>query len=113
MSKISSYDLGAFQSPNFPPLVNGEYSYTSTFSSLNTRILVGIDIVVNIPALPPFIPKHTDSRSTGTMSFDKPVYGVLGLTKVIFHLMINWRPNHAFIHRDESACRSVPFLFNV
>ncbi|KAJ7709644.1 L-asparaginase [Mycena rosella] len=30
VSKISSYDLGAFQSPNFPPLVN-----------------VGIDIVVN------------------------------------------------------------------
>lgn len=50
VSKISSYDLNAFHSPNFPPLVNGlsrlRWSVFPTDPSMPPNA-VGIDIVVN------------------------------------------------------------------
>jgi len=44
---MSSYDLSAFDSPNFPPLVKGENLIYITECKTDTWYLVGIDIVVN------------------------------------------------------------------
>jgi len=45
---MSSYDLGAFDSPNFPPLVNGKAHMSINHPMLLTiTFSVGIDIVVN------------------------------------------------------------------
>jgi lysophospholipase len=46
VTKMSSYDLSAFNSPNFPPLVDGMELLQIT-SALIDPFLVGIDIVVN------------------------------------------------------------------
>ena len=46
VTKISSYDLSAFSSLNFPPLVNG-MEYLQILVQWMTISLVGIDIVVN------------------------------------------------------------------
>lgn len=46
VTKISSYDLSAFSSLNFPPLVNG-MEYLPTVSAIDDLFLVGIDIIVN------------------------------------------------------------------
>ncbi|KAG9318583.1 asparaginase-domain-containing protein [Chiua virens] len=50
VSKISSYDLNAFHSPNFPSLVSGMSCISFTFLSDSVWpdiMIVGIDIVVN------------------------------------------------------------------
>jgi lysophospholipase len=48
VSKMSSYDLSAFSSPNFPPLVDGDtVNYVDYCSVLMNPLIVGIDIVVN------------------------------------------------------------------
>jgi lysophospholipase len=52
VTKMSSYDLSAFDSPNFPPLVKGEYLelvyfYPSLDSPTDNLSKVGIDIAVN------------------------------------------------------------------
>ena len=44
---MSSYDLGAFNSPNFPPLVNGGLKKNLNLFVDNDLFIVGIDIVVN------------------------------------------------------------------
>ncbi len=44
---MSSYDLSAFDSPNFPPLVKGENLIYIYKCKTDTWYLVGIDIVVN------------------------------------------------------------------
>ena len=44
---MSSYDLDAFSSPNFPPLVNGQWHLTPLALKDLFLALVGIDIVVN------------------------------------------------------------------
>jgi len=46
VTKMSSYDLSAFSSPNFPPLVDG-MEYLQIVRALINPFLVGIDIVVN------------------------------------------------------------------
>jgi lysophospholipase len=46
VSKASSYDLDAFHSPNFPPLVNGARATYHLYSGYQF-LSVGIDIVVN------------------------------------------------------------------
>ena len=45
---MSSYDLSAFDSPNFPPLVKGKkvHSHSSAIADV-LLFVVGIDIVVN------------------------------------------------------------------
>ena len=47
MSKISSYELNAYDSPNFPPLVNGTWLVNSSRGEYRPRGTVGIDIIVN------------------------------------------------------------------
>ena len=47
MTKMSSYDLSAFNSPNFPPLVNGKFLEPSPRPTISDVSSVGIDIVVN------------------------------------------------------------------
>lgn len=51
VSKMSSYDLNAFASPNFPPLVNGwslmNFRHTNARLTDSCMRVVGIDIVVN------------------------------------------------------------------
>ena len=48
VSKVSSYDLNAFNSPNFPPLVNGLSRISWLYTSHSSRPpIVGIDVVVN------------------------------------------------------------------
>ena len=48
VSKLSSYDLHAFDSPNFPPLVKGKLKRTLSRMRTPDRVLiVGIDIVIN------------------------------------------------------------------
>ena len=44
---MSSYALSAFDSPNFPPLVNGQPELCSHSVSVAYCLTVGIDIVVN------------------------------------------------------------------
>ena len=44
---MSSYDLNAFNSPNFPPLVNGQPELCSHSVPVAYCLTVGIDIVVN------------------------------------------------------------------
>jgi len=44
---MSSYDLSAFDSPNFPPLVKGEKGHSRCAIAKVLLSVVGIDIVVN------------------------------------------------------------------
>ena len=48
VTKMSSYDLSAFNSPNFPPLVNGRPKRNHLNHSRDSDLfVVGIDIIVN------------------------------------------------------------------
>src|ERR1700730_9389816 len=47
VAKCSTYDLGAFNSPNFPPLVNGQRPSVCRICRELIHITVGIDIVLN------------------------------------------------------------------
>lgn len=91
MSKLSSYDFSAFDSPNFPPLVDGSSDLFST-ECVNNYVL-NLKLVLTLLLI-------------GKMSLDRRGCGDSELIKVKFtERNISHLYSYSLVYSHESTCR--------